>query len=298
MRVMADALHEHAAESLRFIRDTMERAGSFTSIPGWGGFAIGLTAIGASVAAQPLRGRAWLAVWIGEAALAAVIGAVTVAMKGRRAGTSFTTPAAKRFFAGYLAPMLAGAILTIALYRAGAFAAMPATWLLLYGTAFVSRGAVSIRGNPGMGVCYMLLGGARAFAPLPPARARTAAGEYPALRSPHRREDAPRYRQRAGGEPVAELQRAQGDPQDDGRQRERPRAQARGRRVPDLPEVVRGTHAAHGVHADGGGTTGAGEVFGAYGGADSEHQGAVSRAQGAGGVLAGARASARQSPAT
>jgi hypothetical protein len=176
MLVMADALHEHAAESLRFIRDTMERAGSFTSIPGWGGFAIGLTAVGASVAAQPLRGRAWLMVWIGEAALAAVIGAVTVAMKGRRAGTSFTTPAAKRFFVGYLAPMLAGAILTIALYRAGAFAPMPATWLLLYGTAFVSSGAFSIRVIPLMGICYMLLGVAAAFVPFAIANALLGCG--------------------------------------------------------------------------------------------------------------------------
>jgi len=176
MLVMADALHEHAAESLRFIRDTMERAGSFTSIPGWGGFAIGLTAVGASVAAQPLRGRAWLMVWIGEAALAAVIGAVTVAMKGRRAGTSFTTPAAKRFFVGYLAPMLAGAIVTIALYRAGAFAAMPATWLLLYGTAFVSSGAFSIRVIPLMGICYMLLGVAAAFVPFAIANALLGCG--------------------------------------------------------------------------------------------------------------------------
>jgi len=162
---MADALHEHAAESLRFIRDTMERAGSFTSIPGWGGFAIGLTAIAASVVAQGRAGRAWLVVWLAEAALAAVIGAATVAVKGRRAGTSFTTPAARRFFVGYLAPMIAGAIVTLALYRAGAFAAMPAAWLLSYGTAFVSSGAFSIRVIPVMGVCFMLLGAAAAFVP-------------------------------------------------------------------------------------------------------------------------------------
>src|ERR1051326_9241097 len=94
---MADALHEHAAESLRFIRDTMERAGSFTSIPGWGGFAIGLTAIGASIVAQPRAGNAWLAVWLGEAALAAALGAVTIALKGRRPGTPFTRPPPKPF---------------------------------------------------------------------------------------------------------------------------------------------------------------------------------------------------------
>ena len=135
-----------------------------------------MTAIGACIVAQPLAGRAWLAAWLGEAALAAVIGAVTVAMKGRRAGTSFTTPAAKRFFIGYLAPMLAGAIVTVALYRAGAFAAMPATWLLLYGTAFVSSGAFSIRVIPVMGVCFMLLGLAAAFVPFAVANALLGCG--------------------------------------------------------------------------------------------------------------------------
>lgn len=162
---MADALHEHAAESLRFIRDTMERAGSFTSIPGWGGFAIGVTAIAASVIAAPLAGDAWLTAWLIEAGLAAVIGAITIALKGRRTGTSFTSPTAKRFFVSYLAPMIAGAIVTLALWRAGAFAAMPAAWLLLYGTAFVSSGAFSIRVVPIMGVCFMALGMAAAVVP-------------------------------------------------------------------------------------------------------------------------------------
>ena len=28
-------MHEHAAETLVYIRDAMERAGSFTAVPGW-----------------------------------------------------------------------------------------------------------------------------------------------------------------------------------------------------------------------------------------------------------------------
>jgi hypothetical protein len=173
---MADALHEHAAESLRFIRDTMERAGSFTSIPGWGGLAIGLTAIAACVAAQPRAGTAWLTVWLIEAVVAAAIGAVTIALKGRRTGTSFTSPTAKRFFVSYLAPLIAGAVVTLALWRASAFAPMPAAWLLLYGTAFVSSGAFSIRVVPVMGVCFMLLGIAAAAAPFPAANALLGCG--------------------------------------------------------------------------------------------------------------------------
>jgi hypothetical protein len=39
-------------------------------------------------------------------------------------------------------------------------------WLLLYGTAFVSSGAFSIRVIPILGICFMILGLAAAFVPL------------------------------------------------------------------------------------------------------------------------------------
>ena len=65
---------DHAAENLVFIRQAMERSATFTSIPGAGGVAMGMVALVASAlaAAQP-TGDMWLAVWLGAAAIAAIV---------------------------------------------------------------------------------------------------------------------------------------------------------------------------------------------------------------------------------
>lgn len=166
---MADSIQEHAYENLKVIRDAMERAGSFTSIPGWGGFVIGLTALGAAwvAAGRVTEPRAWLTVWLVEAGVAAVIAAVTMALKARRVATPFMSGAARRFFVSYLAPLVAGAVLTFAMAHRDAWDVIPALWLLLYGAAFVSSGAFSIRVIPVMGVCYMALGVLAALVRLP-----------------------------------------------------------------------------------------------------------------------------------
>lgn len=166
---MPDALRDYAVSNLRYIRETMERASAFTSIPGWGGVAIGVTALATTAISESMTAwspRRWLTAWLIEAAIAATIGAVSMWLKARRAETRFMSGAARRFFISYFAPMIAGAILTATIVRTGSFDALPATWLLLYGAAFVSSGAFSLRVIPMMGVGFMLLGVAAAFLPL------------------------------------------------------------------------------------------------------------------------------------
>src|SRR5207244_4450742 len=129
-------LRDHALSDLRFIRETMERAGSLTAISGWGQVAIGLTALVAAVVASRFHTAGpWIATWIVEAAVALAIGAVTTAWKSSRGGVPLFNEAGRRFALTFSLPILAGAALTGALYRAGLVAPIPGTWLLLYGTA-------------------------------------------------------------------------------------------------------------------------------------------------------------------
>src|ERR1700730_11043367 len=79
-------MDDHARDNLRFIRETMERAGSFTAVPGWGGVVMGLTALGAAaIAAQQTAPLAWLVTWLAEALAASVIACWTAAGKSRAA---------------------------------------------------------------------------------------------------------------------------------------------------------------------------------------------------------------------
>ena len=159
-------IHEHALSNLRYIRETMERASAFTSIPGWGGVGVGLVAIATTVWTQSFAGtRPWLIAWLVCAGVAAVIAGVTMFVKARRAHVSFSGAPARRFFAGYFASLAAGAALTYVLGHKGLYAVLPATWLLLYGVSFISSGAYSIPVVPVMGVCFMVLGVLACFVP-------------------------------------------------------------------------------------------------------------------------------------
>jgi hypothetical protein len=177
-------LHDRALENLRFIRATMERAGSFTSVPGWGMVAVGLSALAAATVAGPVpvAGTSgspetrWLAVWVIEAVLALGLGGATLTRKARLANDPLLSGPGRRFAASFLPPLVAGGLLTIALYQAQQFALLPGTWLLLYGAGIATGGAFSVRVVPLMGFCFMALGAAAIFLPPTWAQALMAVG--------------------------------------------------------------------------------------------------------------------------
>jgi len=144
----------------------MENAAEFTAVPGWGGVAMGATALGASwLAARQNTPRGWLAVWLAEVFVAVAIAAPAAATKAHRANSSLFSGPGRKFLLSFVPPIFVGGLLTFALFQLGAMAALPGVWLLLYGTAIVTGGAFSVRAVPIMGLCLMALGAGALFAP-------------------------------------------------------------------------------------------------------------------------------------
>jgi hypothetical protein len=162
------AMSSHAMDNLRFIRDTMESASAFTAVPGWGGLAMGISAlVAAAVAGFTVSLEQWMTVWLADAVFALAVGGWAMARKARGAGLRVSRGAGRRFVLSLGPALLAAAALTAVLYGAGPAArdAIPGMWLLLYGAGVVTAGAFSVRAVPVMGLCFMILGGAAFLAP-------------------------------------------------------------------------------------------------------------------------------------
>ena len=160
------ALHDRAMDNLRYIRETMERASAFTAVPGWGQVAIGVTAIGAAyLAAHQNTPRAWLGVWLAEAVISLLIAGWLMDRKARALDVPLLSGPGRKVAFSLSPPMIVGTLLTVALFRRGLVSAIPAVWLLLYGTGVVTGGMYSVGVVPVMGICFMTLGAVALFAP-------------------------------------------------------------------------------------------------------------------------------------
>ncbi len=153
-------------DNLAFIRDTMEAAGAFTAVSGWGMVAVGIIAtIAAAISYSQDSALQSRYVWRAAAVLAPVVMLWAIVRKARRAHVPLLSGPGRKFVLSFSPPMLVGALLTIVLYRAGLVATIPGMWLLLYGTAVVAGGAFSVKVVPVMGFCFMLAGTLALFTP-------------------------------------------------------------------------------------------------------------------------------------
>jgi hypothetical protein len=163
---LSPRLHEHAAENLRFIRDTMARAADFTAVPGRGGVLMGVLAFAATVVAGPPRDtRAWLGVWLGTAGVAAATGLIAILRKARRHNLPIRGPVVRRFALALVPALVVGVVLTAVFMQHHLAARLPGCWLLCYGAAVSSGGAFSVRPVPFMGAAFIALGALAFVAP-------------------------------------------------------------------------------------------------------------------------------------
>jgi hypothetical protein len=159
------SLPERAAADLEFIRGAMERSGSFTAVPGLGGVAMGVVALVAAASTQLVGREAWLVVWLAAAFVALAIGLLTMRRKAASEGSSLLSGTGRRFLMCLGPALLAGALLTAGLARAGELELLPAVWLLCYGAGVVSAGALSVPIVPAIGAAFLALGAVALAAP-------------------------------------------------------------------------------------------------------------------------------------
>lgn len=159
-------LHARAMDNLRFIRETMERAGSFTAVSGWGQVVIGVAGfLAAWLASKQSSPELWVATWIAAAVVSVGIGVLTTAMKARSARMPLLSGPGRKFTLSLAPPLVAGAVLTLVLFQSSAISALPGMWMLLFGVGILTAGAFSVPVVPVMGLTFMALGTAALFSP-------------------------------------------------------------------------------------------------------------------------------------
>jgi hypothetical protein len=161
------AVSDRAADNLRFIRETMERAGAFTAVPGWGGVAMGASALAASwLAVQQSTSAGWLRIWMIELVVALLLASTTMIWKARRTRTSLITGPARRFAMAFAPSVLTGGALSAVIANNGDFALLPPVWLMCYGSGIIAGGLSSVPIIPIMGALFFACGLVSFYPPL------------------------------------------------------------------------------------------------------------------------------------
>jgi hypothetical protein len=160
-------LDSHATATLRYIRASMEGAAN-VPIPGSAGIVMGgVGLIATALSLLPQLAAHWFFIWLAAAPFAASVGGLLLARSVPVA--SFIAPGTpgRKLAYGLLPCLFAGAAMTVVLASADLSAAIPGTWLLLYGCALISASASTTAIVASMGLVFVAFGVAAFVAPVP-----------------------------------------------------------------------------------------------------------------------------------
>jgi uncharacterized protein (TIGR00645 family) len=147
------------AEDLRYIRDTIAAAGTFTTVPGKGCIAMGITALAASgLESLPGLAPSWLPIWVGAAIMACAVALYFMEEKAKAQGLSLRRAVARRFFMTLVPAFVAGGVLTAALVHEIGRNSITGLWLLLYGSGLAACGVFAVPAVLVAGLAFMALG--------------------------------------------------------------------------------------------------------------------------------------------
>jgi hypothetical protein len=157
-----------AAEHLRYIRNTIAAAQTFTTVPGRGCIAMGIAGLTASILeGVPSLAAHWLPIWLTAAVVSCAVALFYMEQKARMQGLSLRRAVATRFFLTLAPAFAAGGILTVALTDTVGRDAIAGIWLLLYGVGVAACGLFSIPVVLIAGFAFMGLGTVALAAPAP-----------------------------------------------------------------------------------------------------------------------------------
>lgn len=161
-----ESISTGAAEHLRYIRNTIEAAQTFTTVPGKGCIAVGAAGIVAAIMeGVPALAPHWLPIWLTAAVVSCAIALFYMERKARTQGLSLRRAVATRFFLTLAPAFAAGGILTVALSDTVGRDAIAGIWLLLYGVGVAACGLFSIPVVLIAGFAFMGLGTVALAAP-------------------------------------------------------------------------------------------------------------------------------------
>lgn len=156
------SIETRALGTIRYIRSSIEASGSLV-VPGTAGVLMGsIGLLAAVITAAPRFAPHWLAIWLTACMTALLVGAAVMARQAAQTGHAGYLGPVRKFLLCLCPALLAGAVLTLALWHAGIESLIPGAWLLLYGCAVLSASTVTIARTrtliAGMGALFMLLG--------------------------------------------------------------------------------------------------------------------------------------------